>query len=51
MDGRTIRVSAGQYLGAIGQVEGIDVNGLLLVNAGGTQLELRAGLSSIEVVD
>ena len=51
LDGRTIRVSAGQYLGAIGQVEGIDVNGLLLVNAGGTQLELRAGLSSIEVVD
>ena len=49
--GRTILVTAGQYIGATGQVEGIDANGLLQVDAGGRQLELRAGFSSIEIID
>ncbi len=51
LDGRTIRVSAGQHLGATGRVEAIGADGTLSVNAGGRQLELRAGYSSIEVVD
>lgn len=51
LDGRIIRVMAGQQVGATGRVEGIDGNGTLVVNAVGRRLELRAGFSSIETID
>lgn len=51
LEGRTVRVSAGQYLGATGRVKAIDGSGTLVVDAGGTRLELMAGYSSVEIID
>ena len=51
LDGRTIRVSAGRHVATTGRVEAIDGNGTLVVDAGGTRLELRAGYSSVEIID